>query len=146
MLPDPKHRVTVLVSTVIDNPKTSDFTPVMRETEMPFLDAYEWNHYEVDLSAYANIPIKIALRHTTVGASNLAFFDDFTISGVDGYVESIIDVDTDLSADATVEVYNISGIKVAQGKGMQVLDTLGHGFYVVRISDGTSVKAYRIAR
>lgn len=146
VLPDPKHHVTVLVTEKLDNPQPADFTAVMKDTEMPFLDEGEWNHYEVDLSAYENKNIRIALRHTTTSPSNLAFFDDFTISGVDGYVEAIEDVNADMSADARVEVFNISGVKVAEGRGLSVLDTVGHGFFVVRVTDGNTVKAYRVAR
>ncbi|MDE7142530.1 MAG: choice-of-anchor J domain-containing protein, partial [Muribaculaceae bacterium] len=80
VLPDPKHCVSVLVSTA-GNTNTSDFTPVMRTTEMPFLEDYQWHHYEVDLSAYAGQSIYVALRHTTNSPSNLAFYDDFTLSG-----------------------------------------------------------------
>lgn len=146
VLPDPTHHVTVLVTEQLDNPQPADFTTVMRDTEMPLLGEGEWNHYEVDLSAYEGKNIRVALRHTTNSPSNLAFFDDFTISGVDGYVHAIGDVEADLSADATVEVFSISGVKVAEGRGLSVLDTVDHGFYVVRVTDGLSVKAYRVAR
>lgn len=146
VMPAPKHHVTVLVTEKLDNPQPADFSVVMSDTEMPFLADGEWNHYDVDLSAYEGKDIKIAVRHTTLGPSNLAFFDDFTISGVDDYVEGIDGVYNDIPADAKVEVYSISGVKVAEGRGLSVLDSVDHGLYVVRVSDGNTVKAYRVAR
>lgn len=144
VLPNPNHCVTVLVTEVLDNPKTSDFTVVMPQTEMPLLDNDNWNHYNVDLSDYAGKQIRIALRHTTPGVSDLAFFDDFTISGT-GANSGIGAIPADLS-DAEVEVFGISGIKVAEGKGSEVIPALEHGFYVVRVTDGTNVRSFSIAR
>ncbi|MBO5052907.1 MAG: choice-of-anchor J domain-containing protein [Muribaculaceae bacterium] len=145
VLPAPKHHVTVLVSEVLENPQTSDFTAVMKDTEMPHLDGGSWNHYTVDLSGYAGKKIKVALRHSTVGASNLAFFDDLTFKNFDS-VNSVGSITADISDDAYVEVYSVAGIKVSEGVGMSALDGLGHGFYVVRVADGTTVKAFSIAR
>jgi len=145
VLPDPKHSVTVLVSTTTPD-KTDNFEVVMKETEMPFLSGHEWHHYTVDLSKYADKNIYIALRHTTNGTSNLAFFDDFTIKGVDDYDPGSVEgITTDFSADAYVEVYSLSGVKVAEG-GADVIDSLDRGFYVVRVIDGNNVRSYRIAR
>ena len=117
----------------------------MKDTEMPHLDGGSWNHYTVDLSGYAGKKIKVALRHSTVGASNLAFFDDLTFKNFDS-VNSVGSITADISDDAYVEVYSVAGIKVSEGVGMSALDGLGHGFYVVRVADGTTVKAFSIAR
>lgn len=144
VLPEVNHHVTVLVTEVLDNPKTSDFTVVMKDTEMPLLDGDNWNHYTVDLSEYAGHKIRIALRHTTPSVSDLAFFDDFTISGVDN--NSGIDVNVADLADADVEVFSISGIKVAEGKYSEVVPALERGFYVVRVTEGSNVRAFSIAR
>ncbi len=142
--PGPQHSVTVLVSEA-GNTNTADFTPVMQRTEMPLLKGKEWNHYNVDLSAYAGKKIYIALRHTTDEPSDLSFYDDFTFSDME-HAASGIDGISVLPDDATVEVFNIGGVKVASGKGMSTLDTLAKGLYIVRISDGTSTRTFRIAR
>ena len=97
------HSVTVLVSEK-DDAKTSDFTTVMRETEMPYLEDNQWNHYVVDLSAYAGKEIHIALRHTTVSANWMAFFDDFTFQG---FMERH---PCDVNADGAVNVADIASV------------------------------------
>lgn len=141
VLPDPQHHVTVYVSTG-DNTKTADFTDVvMRDTEMPFLGEGEWNHYEVDLSDYAGQDIYVALRHTATSPSNLAFFDDFCFSGFDREIGSVDDINT-VDADAAIEVYNLSGVRVATGKGLGLIDTLNPGLYIVK-ADG---KTYKIVK
>ncbi len=96
------HRVAVLVSE--KEPKTADFTSVMRETEMPYLAENQWNHYVVDLANYAGKELYIAVRHTTVTANWMAFFDDFTFKGV-------IERDPcDVNADGTVDVADIAAV------------------------------------
>ena len=97
------HSVSVLVSET-GNTKTTDFTVVMRETEMPYLGDNEWNHYVVDLSAYADKEVYVAVRHTTVSANWLAFFDDFTFSGLN------IGKKGDVNGDGTVDVADIACI------------------------------------
>ena len=113
VLPDPKHNVSVLVSTK-GNTKTNDFETVMRVTEMPFCDNGEWNHYEVDLSAYAGQEIYVALRHTTTSPSNLAFFDDFTLSGFDTEAGAVNDIIADADDNAPVEYYNLQGMRLTE--------------------------------
>lgn len=146
VLPDPKHSVSVLVSTA-GNTNTKDFTPVLRTTEMPFLDSYMWHHYEVDLSSYAGQSIYVALRHTTTSPSNLAFFDDFTLTGFTIDASGIENVTTEekagIAEDARVEVYNINGVLVAAGVGPRTLDNLAKGFYVVK-AEGS--KAFSILK
>ena len=73
------HSVEVLVSET-GNTKTTDFKAVMNPTEMAYLPENQWHHFTVDLSAYAGKNINVALRHTTVSANWLAFFDDFTFT------------------------------------------------------------------
>ena len=146
VLPDPKHNVTVLVSTV-GNADTKDFNVEMRKTEMPFLKVNEWNHYEVDLSKYAGQDVYVALQHTTTSASNLAFFDDFCFHNFDIENSGIDSVATDIADDAEVEVFSLSGIAVAKGLGKQTLSGLEKGFYIVKVTaaDG-STRAFSIAR
>ena len=145
VLPAPKHNVSVLVSTK-GNAKTSDFTEVLRSQEIPFLGDYEWKDYEVDLSAYSGQEIYVALRHLTISPSNLAFFDDFKFSGFDTDQSGVEDITADFSENATVSVYGINGILVAEGSSLSVVDSLDKGFYIVKVSDGKTVKAFRIAR
>ena len=146
VLPEAKHCVSVLVSTA-GNTDTKDFTPVLRATEMPYLEGSNWNHYEVDLSSYAGQSIYVALRHTTNSPSNLAFFDDFTLSGFTIDASGIENVDAEETAgiaeDARVDVYNINGALVASGIGPRTLDNLAKGFYVVK-AEGS--KAFSILK
>ncbi len=145
VLPDPKHHVTVYVSTG-DNKKTTDFTDiVMRDTEMPFLDEKEWNHYEVDLKDYAGKEIYVALRHSATAATNLAFFDDFRFSNFDLDGSGVNEISA-VDANADVEVYNLSGVRVATGKGLSTLDSLGKGLYIVKVKTADGSRAYRIMK
>lgn len=143
VLPSPNHHVSVLVAE--DNPqKTSSFTTVMKDTEVPFLDGASWKDYEVDLSAYAGKDIYIAVRHTTNGASNVAFFDDFTFShfGDETGLRGI----TSINDDAEVNVYTINGALVKSGRGAKTLQSLAKGVYVVRAKSGDTVTTQRLVR
>ncbi|MBR1934370.1 MAG: choice-of-anchor J domain-containing protein [Prevotella sp.] len=135
------HRVSVLVSET-GNSSTSDFKVLMRETEMPYLKENEWNHYTVDLSPYAGKNIYVALRHTTVSANWLAFFDDLTFTHVGPADASGIEA-VSLNGDTQLTVYTLDGVQVASGRGQQVLQQLGKGLYVVKTADG---QALRVAR
>ena len=145
VLPSPPHRVSVLVSKT-GNTKTSDFTAVMSETEMPYLSGHAWNHYEVDLSAYAGEEIYVAVRHTTVGSSNVAFFDDFTFADFNDGTQSIDAARIDVGSNALVEVYGLNGLKLTEGRGNATLQTLDHGLYVIKVTDGNSAKTLRIVK
>ena len=145
VLPDPKSEITVLVSTA-SNTATTDFEVVRAKEEIPYYDYNEWGHFEVDLSAYAGKDVYVALQHTTAGAGNLAFFDDFTFTGFDGDGAGVDDITADLSEDTQVTVYSLSGVKVADGIGSAVLNRLGKGFYVVRATDAKGARSYKLAR
>ena len=144
VLPAPNHHVSVLVAEQAPT-KTSSFTTVMPDTEVPFLDWDSWQDYEVDLSAYAGKAIYVAVRHTTNGTSNVAFFDDFTFEHF-APTSSIQGVTSDLTADADVTVFSIDGAMIATGKGTAPLRSLAKGVYVVRIQSGNSVKTVRVTR
>ena len=88
----------------------------------------------------------MALRHTTAGAGNLAFFDDFTFSDFDGEGAGVEDITADIDADAHVVVYNLSGVKVADGVASDVLNRLDKGFYVVRATGSKGTRSYKLAR
>jgi hypothetical protein len=139
------HCVTVLVSET-DNSKTSNFTVVMRETEMPYLDGNNYNHYTVDLSAYEGKPIYVALRHTTVSANWFALFDDFTFTHVGDVVSGIEEVNNSVRSNAEVSVYNANGVLVKQGLGNGTMQSLERGLYIVKVKDGDSVKTYRVTK
>ena len=104
------HRVEVLVSED-GNTKTADFKTVMPDTEIPYQAENEWMHYTVDLSAYAGKQVYVALRHTTVSANWLAFFDDFTFTGLQA--ESV-EGDLDGDGQATVKDLSILAAKIAE--------------------------------
>ena len=141
------HSVSVLVSET-GNTKTTDFKAVMNETEMPYLGENEWNHYVVDLSAYADKEVYVAVRHTTVSANWLAFFDDFTFTDIvnPDIATAIGNVQAGLSADALVEVYSLNGVKVAEGRGAAALQQATNGLYIIKVREGNEVKTLRVVR
>ena len=100
------HHVEVLVSNT-DNTSTTKFSTVMRDTEMPYLAENEWNHFTVDLSAFAGEDIYVAVRHTTVSANALAFFDDFTFSHIGGEDEILVG---DVNLDGKVDISDIVAV------------------------------------
>jgi len=145
VLPSPNHHVSVLVAE--SNPgNVNSFTAVMPDTEMPFLDWDNWNEYEVDLSAYAGKEIYIALRHTTNGESNVAFFDDFTFNHFDLDGSGIRSLDDNIETEAAVDVYNLNGALVASGKGRQMLQSMAKGVYVVKTSTSEGVRTFKVVR
>ena len=140
------HCVTVLVSEK-GNTDTKDFTVVMPETEMSYLGENEWHHFNVDLSAYAGKNVYVAVRHSTVSANWLAFFDDLTFNHVAPATEGqSIDVLNGLGNDVEVEVFGVNGVKVASGRGAAVMESLDKGFYIVNVKNGSEVKTIRVAR
>lgn len=145
VLPSPAHRISVLVSET-SNTDMNSFTAVLPEQEIPFLDGHDWQHYTVDLSAYAGKSIYVALRHTTNAATNVAFFDDFTFSHFQD-ANSIKAVSFgEIDNNAEVEVYSMSGMMVKKGYGVETLKALPQGMYVVKVNNGDAVKSFRITR
>lgn len=134
------HRVEVLVSEA-GNTKTADFKSVMHDTEMSYLEENKWHHFTADLSAYAGKPIYVALRHTTVSANAMAFFDDLTFTHVGEPDVTGIDAAT-VAADAQVEVFTLDGVKVASGRADKAVQQLGKGLYIVKTASG---EARRVA-
>ena len=132
------HRVEVLVSEA-GNTSTADFKTVMADTEMPYLKENEWNHYTADLSAYAGKNIYVALRHTTVSANAMAFFDDLTFTHV--AEADPADIKSLTVGDAEVTVYTVGGMLVAKGRASQTLNQLDKGLYVIKTADGRTTKA-----
>lgn len=145
VLPAPQHRVSVLVAES-DPEKTSSFTTIMGETEVPFLNWNDWQQYEVDLSAWAGKDIYVALRHTTNGESNVAFFDDFSFNHFFLSTEGIQMTETNIDNNAEVTVYTTDGRMVRSGKGSKTLQTLNKGVYVVKTKSGNHTKTIRIVR
>lgn len=139
------HNVGVYVSET--GTKISDFTAVMKDTEMSYLGENEWHHFTVDLSKYAGKNIYIAVRHTEMTANNMAFFDDFTFTNFSTNLADGIDhLHSNLSANAEVSVYNLSGVLVGSGRGNAAMESLPKGIYVVKVKDGNDVKTMRIMR
>lgn len=134
------HSVEVLVSET-GNTNTADFTTVMPRTEMQYLAENEWNHFVVDLSAYADKDIYVAVRHTTVNANWIAFFDDFTFTSIQNDdISGIESLKADLSANTQVTVYNANGVQVAKGSAAQALQQLEKGLYIVKTAEGQTFK------
>ena len=117
----------------------------MKLQEIPYLDGREWKHYVVDLSKYAGKDIYIGVRDYTEGYRLAAFYDDFTFSGFGG-TTGIKTVNTGIDADASVTVYNMNGIQVAKGQGMETLKTLSKGAYIVKVQTAEGTKTMKIAR
>ena len=140
------HHVEVLVSEA-GNTNTSDFKTVMSDTEMAYLAVNEWHHFEVDLSAYAGKRVYVAVRHTTISANAMAFFDDFTFTGVtDAQTDDIEDVQAGLSEQAQVEVYGLNGMQIAAGRGAATLQSLDRGIYIVKVSEQGRQQTLRVVR
>lgn len=120
VLPNPRHRIEVLVSTTIPT-KRSEFTTVLKGQEIPFLTSGAWQSYSVDLSKYAGQVVYVALKHYTVGGGLLAFFDDFTFNHVtEGDPSGISDVAAD-KLNGNGPEYNIAGQRVsASQKGIVI--------------------------
>ncbi len=117
------HSVTVLVSET-DNTDTKSFTVVMPTKEMPYLGENEWNHFEVDLSAYAGKPIYVAVRHTTVSANWFAFFDDFTFTNLQTPKQNY-----DLNGDSQTDLTDVTLLttKVSEKSADSTYDLNGDG-------------------
>ncbi len=135
------HSVEVLVSET-DNTKTANFKTAMYSKEMSYLEENKWHHFTVDLSPYAGKNIYVAVRHTTVNANWIAFFDDFTFTHVGEADYSGVE---SLKADgnAEVTVYTANGVQVAKGRAAQVLSTLQKGMYVMKTANGETIKTVR---
>ncbi len=137
VVPDPKHCIEVLVSTT-GNTNTKDFETVLNGHEMPYAKYGEWLHYDVDLSKYAGKNVYVALRHFTVAASNLAFFDDIAMHNFEEATSEIEEIET-ATAGSTVEVYTVSGLKVAKGNANEVIPSLPRGIYIVKPENGKAI-------
>lgn len=135
------HTVQVFVSET-DNSKTANFKNVTGAKEMAYLGENQWHHFEVDLSAYVGKNIYVAVRHTTVSANWIAFFDDMTFTHVGEPDLTGID-NTMLADDSQVTVYTLNGVQVASGRSASVLQNLGKGMYVIKSANGKTVKAIR---
>ena len=138
------HKVGVYVSETTPS-DTKAFTEVMKLQEIPYLDGNEWKHYSVDLSAYAGKDIYIGVRDYTDGYRLAAFYDDFTFSHFGG-TTGIKTVSSEITSDAKVTVYNMNGIEVVKGQGMETLKTLAKGAYIVKVQTAEGTKTMKIAR
>lgn len=138
VLPDPKHCVEVLVSTA-GNTNTKDFETILPGHEMDFLEPGQWHHYDVDLSKYAGQDVYVALRHFTSAQTDMAFFDDITLHNFDEASSQIEEIETATGADSIVEVYTVSGLKVAKGTAAEVLPSLPRGIYIVKPENGKAI-------
>lgn len=140
------HHVEVLVSEA-GNTKTADFKTVMSDTEMAYLAENEWHHFEVDLSDYAGKRVYVAVRHTTISANAMAFFDDFTFTGVtDAQTDGLEAVQAGLGEQAQVEVYGLNGMLIATGRGAATLQSLDRGIYIVKVNEQGRQQTLRVVR
>ena len=146
ILPSAKHKIAVLVSETSNTDRDS-FTEVMKLQELPFLDGHEWQHYTIDLSDYAGKPIYVAVRDYNETFALQAFVDDFTFTNIaaDG-TDLIQGIEAGEAAQAKVSVFNMNGMKVAEGTGLSTLDSLQKGIYVVKMNTENGVKTMKVAR
>lgn len=77
ILPKNRSQIEVLVSTT-SNTSTVYFETIMKRTELSYYNG-EWEYFEIDLSAYDEQEIYVALRHYAHNGM-AAMFDDFTLS------------------------------------------------------------------
>ncbi len=144
VLPSGMHEVGVYVSETSATDRNS-FTEVMKLQEIPYLDGHNWKHYTVDLSAYAGRDIYVAVRDYTESYRLAAFYDDFTFSHFSD-ATGIKEVKAPVDANASVAVYNMSGMLVAKGKGLQTIQALGKGAYILKVQTNAGIKTLKIAR
>ena len=85
------------------------------------------------------------MRHTTNGASNVAFFDDFQFNHFTPET-GIQAVAAEIGQDAQVDVYTANGMLVKSGKGAKTMLSLAKGVYVVKVRDGQNTKTIRFVR
>lgn len=128
ILPDPKHELEILVSTK-GNTEISEFQTVLSRRDIPYCKEDEWNRYEIDLGQFDGQNVYVALRHLTPSATNLAFFDDLRLENFLDAESTIEEIST---AQQTVEVYNLSGQKVASAT-----EDLPRGLYIVKTGSKT---------
>lgn len=146
VLPSAKHKVAVLVSET-SNTDRDQFTEVMPLDEMPLLDRENWNHYTVDLSAYAGKQIYVAVRDYNDQFALQAFYDDFTFTNFSANnVDGIQGLSADDARSAAVTVYSLNGTQIAKGTGLHTLDSLDNGIYVVRMQTADGVKTIKVTR
>ncbi len=145
VIPSAKHQVEVLVSET-GNTDRSAFTTVLPRQEIPFLDRENWNHYTVDLSAYAGKDVYVAVRDYNETFALAAFYDDFTFTHFSLPATGIGTVNAAIADNALVTVYTINGVQVVKGEGANTLKSLAKGIYVVKIQDGNGVRTLRLAR
>lgn len=137
------HSVGVYVSET-GNTKTADFKALMYDKQMDYLGENEWHHFTVDLSAYAGKNIFVAVRHTTTSANWLAFFDDFTFTGLTSPEVPTGIQAAQIGSNAEVEVYNANGQLLATGRGMAAVQQAGKGLFIVKVKDGDGQKTLRV--
>ena len=144
VLPSAKHKVAVLVSET-GNSSTDQFTEVLPLEEIPFLDRADWKHYVIDLSAYAGKDIYVAVRDYNATFALQAFYDDFTFTNfVPAEGSNIQGISAEDAQNAAVTVYSLNGSQLAKGTGMQTLDQLENGIYVVRMQTADGVKTMKV--
>ena len=89
--------------------------------------AVPYSEYQmvVNLDEWASPATKVFTLNKTSEAKGADFFDEQTTNGIDA-------IDTDTNANATVDIYNLAGMRVAQGTTLQeASSSLNHGVYVV---------------
>lgn len=144
VLPSAKHKVEVLVSET-SNTDRAQFVDVLPLQEIPFLDRENWQHYDIDLSAYAGKSIYVAVRDYNGSEALEAFYDDFTFTNFTKDPSGIQAIGAEDAENAAVTVYSLNGVQMANGQGMKTLDNLEEGIYVVRMQTANGVKTMKVA-
>lgn len=91
-------------------------------------NAFETTFKEVDKS----IPVYVPEQAVNAYKAAIAWKEFYNYNGVSGSEGLIVDIDAEneINNDAPIEVYNLSGIRVAES-----LENLAHGVYIVRQGD-----------
>lgn len=91
-------------------------------------NAFETTFKEVAKS----IPVYVPEQAVNAYKAAIAWKEFYNYNGVSGSEGLIVDIDAEneINNDAPIEVYNLSGIRVAES-----LENLAHGVYIVRQGD-----------
>jgi len=81
----------------------------------------------------------VAVRHTTVNANWMAFFDDFTFTHVGDPDPAGVEALKADDGNGKTTLYNLNGVQVEEGRAVK-------GIYVVKTTNGQNVKTMRVVR
>lgn len=142
------HKARVLVSSAHNDPSDLSKYELLDEFTLNNPEKEEYTKYVVDMSAYKNAPVHLALQHTVSTDGLAAFFDDLTFRHFNmttGVTSVVADSDLSVVAEGNVlrvigglnpviNVYAASGMLAAAKSADNInVDYLPAGIYVVNV-------------